>query len=470
MMAAAKKKRSGAVKGAGRSAAAKARKPGRAAMTNLVFGLGKTGLSVARYLRRKGLPAIFVDTRQAPPGLGDIGEVDPQADIVLGSAPESLIDNVGRIIVSPGIADSEPLLAAARKAGIGIVSDIELFVHEANAPLIGVTGSNGKSTVTTLLSLMCDAAGVDGLAGANLGEPALDMLEHETPHFYILELSSFQLQRTATLPLKVAILLNISADHLDWHANEAEYRSAKYRIFREAQAAVWNRADAGAARHIPAAAVQLSFGLDVPDEGQYGLRHDNGEAYLARGEQLLLSASDVAMVGVHNRANALAALAAGELMGLRPSAMLQVLHEFPGLPHRMQFVACIRGVNYIDDSKATNVGAAIASVESVPGRVILVAGGQGKGGDFDAFARSVCGKLRGAILFGEDAAAIEEAFEGLAPTTRVETLKQAVNRAADIAEAGDTVLLAPACASFDQYPNFEARGDDFKAAVMELMP
>ena len=436
--------------------------------TNLVFGLGATGLSVARYLKRKGLPVRFVDTRESPPGLSEVREMDPGADIVLGSAPRSLIDNVARIVVSPGVSDAEPLLGAARKAGVDIVSDIQLFVDEAAAPLVGVTGSNGKSTVATLLSLMCDAAGVNGLAGANLGEPALDLLQHETPDYYILELSSFQLQRTASLPLKVAVLLNVSPDHLDWHASVAEYRDAKYRIFREAESAVINREDGEVTRELARDVEMISFGLDTPAEDQYGLRTDGGEEFLARGETLLLSTADVAMVGTHNQANALAALAAGELMGLGLSAMLQVLHEFPGLPHRMQYVASINGADFINDSKATNVGAAVASVESVPGFVVLIAGGQGKGGDFDTLAKTVCKKLRAAILFGEDATAIETAFEGLSPTMRVADLHEAVRRAAEIAQAGDTVLLAPACASFDQYRNFEARGEDFRNAVLEL--
>ncbi len=315
---------------------------------------------------------------------------------------------------------------------------------------------------------MCDAAGINGLAGANLGEPALDLLEHDAPDYYILELSSFQLQRTRTLPLKVAVLLNISPDHLDWHASEAEYRSAKYRIFREAESAVINREDQEAPAHLAQDLRCISFGLDAPGEEHFGLRDDDGEDFLARGEQLLLATSDIAMVGMHNRANALAALAAGELMGLKLSAMLQVLHEFPGLPHRMQFIARINGADFINDSKATNVGAAIASVSSVTGLVVLIAGGQGKGADFEALAGAVCKKLRGVILFGEDAAAIEEAFHGLSPTVRVADLREAVRNAAAIAEAGDTVLLAPACASFDQYRNFEARGDDFRDAVLEL--
>ena len=276
------------------------------------------------------------------------------------------------------------------------------------------------------------------------------------------------MQRTANLPLKVAVLLNVSPDHLDWHASEDEYRRAKYRILKDAESAVVNRNDEDAKKQLAKGVTCISFALDTPDEDQFGLVDQEGEQFLVRGEQLLLSTADVAMVGTHNQANALAALAAGELMGLELSAMLQVLHEFPGLPHRMQYVASINGADFINDSKATNVGAAVASVESASGLVVLIAGGQGKGGDFDGFAKSVCSKLRSAVLYGEDASAIEDAFDGLAPTVRVAGLHDAVKCAAEIAEAGDTVLLAPACASFDQYANYQARGDDFRSAVMEL--
>jgi len=441
---------------------------GRTPATELVFGIGVTGLSIARYLKRKQVAARFVDTREAPPALGELNALEPHADIVLGELPAKLLKNISRIIVSPGIPDTQPLLVAAREAGIDIVSDIELFVRDARAPVIGVTGSNGKSTVTTLLSLMCAAAGVNGLAGGNLGEAALDLLQHEVPDFYILELSSFQLQRTAHLPLKIAVLLNISPDHLDWHASEEEYRNAKYRILGEAETVVINRADAELSVRLAEDTPQVSFGLDEPRDGQFGLLATSGAAMLARGERPLLAVAEIAMVGTHNQQNALAALAAGELMGLEFSAMLRVLGEFSGLPHRMQLVARIDGANFIDDSKATNVGAAIASVESVDGLVVLLAGGQGKGGDFNALASAVSDKLRRVVLYGEDAAAMKKAFAGLAPTSRVANLREAVRCAAGFAESGDTVLLAPACASFDQYANFQARGDDFQSAVLEL--
>ncbi len=435
---------------------------------DLVLGLGKTGLSVARYLSRNDIDAIYVDSRDEPPGLDELHTLCPDADVHVGDMPAKLVKKASRIIASPGIADADPFLEEARQAGVDIVSDIELFVAEAGAPIVAVTGSNGKSTVTTLLALMCEASGRTGLAGANLGEPALDLLLEDEPDFYVLELSSFQLQRTKNLPAAVAVLLNISPDHLDWHGDEDEYRAAKYRIFAQAEAAVFNRADDEVRAHIPDGIPALSFGLAAPAADEYGLIADADDLFLARGEQLLLAVSELALVGTHNQANSLAALAAGQLMGLDMSAMLQVLHEFPGLPHRMQPVGESRGVRFINDSKATNVGAAIAAIDSVQGAVVLIAGGQGKGGDFERLARQACGHVRSAILIGEDAAEIETAFADLIPTERASDMRTAVERAAALAETGDTVLLAPACASFDQYPNYMARGEDFTRVVEAL--
>jgi UDP-N-acetylmuramoylalanine--D-glutamate ligase len=433
----------------------------KAGQKDLVFGLGATGLSIARFLKRSGRAARYVDSRENPPGLEELGKIDKGADVVLGAATNRVLKDIARVIVSPGIASNEPLLKQARQASVEIVSDIELFVREAKAPFAAITGSNGKSTVTTLLSLMCSAAGKKVLSGANLGKPALDLLAEETPELYVLELSSFQLLRTKTLPAAVAVLLNISADHLDWHGSEPEYRAAKYRIFRQAKSAVFNRAEPEAERHIPDGVRRVSFGLDEPARDHYGLVMEDGQQFLARGEQLLLATSDIALAGAHNHANALAAIAAGQLLGLPHSPMLQVLTEFPGLPHRMQFVAQVAGVRFVNDSKATNVGAAIASVTSVDGPVVLIAGGDGKGGDFDEFAQAIHKKLHAAVLIGRDGPRIAAALKGLAPIYQAADMRTAVSLAAGIAEEGDTVLLAPACASFDQYENYAERGNDF---------
>ena len=435
---------------------------------NLVFGLGVTGMSVARYLARNDIDAVFVDSRSEPPGLDELHELLPDADVVLGENAAVGLKNINRIIASPGVADSEPLLESARKSGIDVVSDIELFAQEARAPIVAVTGSNGKSTVTTLLALMCDAAGKMALAGANLGQPALDLLQQDTPDFFLLELSSFQLQRTNSLPAIVAVLLNVTVDHLDWHKSEKNYRNAKYRIFKNADSAVISRADPDIAKHVGKGTRVLSFGPDAPEDGHYGLLEDEGTAFLARGDQLLLATSELVLIGRHNQLNALAALAAGELMGLELSAMLQVLAEFPGLAHRMQLVACKGGIDFINDSKATNVSAAVASIESIDGIIVLIAGGEAKGGDFGDLSDALGDRLRAAVLIGSDADQIADALADLAPVYMATDIDHAVRRAANFAESGDTVLLAPACASFDQFPNYMARGDAFGEAVQGL--
>lgn len=433
---------------------------------DLVVGLGVTGLSIARYLQRKNIRATFFDSREDPPGKDELAEIFPDAEVLFGDA--KLPKGSRRIIASPGIPDSHPLLATAIRKKVEIVSDIELFARDADAPIVAVTGTNGKSTVTTLLYHMCRADGRSALAGGNLGEPALDLLVQDKPDVYLLELSSFQLHRTHKLPAKVAVLLNVSPDHLDWHADEDEYRKAKYRVYREARTAVINRADETAAIHTKHCDRVLSFGLDAPADGHYGLREDDGETYLARGATLLLSVNDLAMYGVHNQLNALAALAAGDLLDLEMAAMLRALVEFPGLAHRMQFVARIGAVDYINDSKATNVAAAVASINSIETMLVLVAGGDGKGGDFGDLAKAVEDKLRGAVLMGKDAEKIAHDLDTIMPVHFADTMGAAVSMAATCAESEDTVLLAPACASLDQYASYMERGDAFCAAVEAL--
>ncbi len=433
---------------------------------DLVVGLGATGLSIARYLQRSEIKATFFDTRDEPPGLEELDEICPDSKVLLGG--KKLPKGIERIIASPGVSDSHPLLVKAQKKKIDIVSDIELFSQEASAPFIAVTGSNGKSTVTTLLYHMCRSDGREVLAGGNLGEPALDLLGQDEPDVYVLELSSFQLHRTRNLPAQVAVLLNVSPDHLDWHADEDEYRQSKYRIYREAKTAVVNRADEEAAKHCKHCDRVVSFGLDAPDDGQYGLRVDEDQTYLACGDTLLLATRELAMYGVHNQLNALAALAAGDLLGLNMAAMLRVLVEFPGLPHRMQFVARVGAIDYVNDSKATNVAAAVASIESVETMLVLVAGGDGKGGSFGDLAGAVEDKLRGAVLIGQDAEKIAHALDTVMPVHFADTMGAAVSMAAKCAESDDTVLLAPACSSLDQYENYMERGNSFCEAVEAL--
>jgi len=442
---------------------AAAKKPAK----DFVLGLGVTGLSIARYLRRNDLDATFFDTRDEPPGVEELDELWPGAEVLPGDT--KLPKDINRIIASPGIPEGHPLIASARDAKLEVVSDIELFARDAKAPFIAVTGSNGKSTVTTLLFHMCRAGNLGVYAGGNLGEPALDLLAKEPPDIYVIELSSFQLLRTGKLPAKIAVLLNVSPDHLDWHADEDEYRDSKYRVYREAKSAVINRADDRAAAYVKKKSV-ISFGLDEPEDGHYGIRKLDGEGYLARGETLLLSIKDLALFGIHNQLNALAALAAGELAGIDIPAMLQVLIEFPGLPHRMQFVDRVGAVGFVNDSKATNVAAAVASVNSVESMLVLIAGGVGKGADFDDLALAMENKLRAAVLIGKDAEKIADALDTVMPIYFATDMEDAVQQAAVYAETDDTVLLAPACASLDQYENYAARGDAFIEAVGALRP
>ncbi len=436
------------------------------ATSDFVVGLGATGMSIARYLHRKHRSATFFDTRTEPPGVGELRTLFPDAQLLLGSV--RLPSHVDRVIASPGIPDSHPIFEDARLADVEVVSDIELFVREAEAPFVAITGSNGKSTVTTLLYHMCRASGREVYAGGNLGEPALDLLDKPTPDIYVLELSSFHLQRTRKLPADVSVLLNVTPDHLDWHASVDEYYAAKYRIFREARAAVYNRADPAARRAAEHIERRVSFGEDEPEQGQFGLREDNGETYLAFGDKLLLAADELAMYGRHNQLNALAALAAGSLAGLDSAGMLTVLCEFPGLSHRMEFVRRFASVDYVNDSKATNVAAAVASINSVDGSLVLVAGGDGKGGDFSLLSDALEDKLRAAVLIGKDAQAIADALDTVQPVYFADDMRDAVIAAESFAEPGDTVLLAPSCASLDQYENYMARGDAFADAVWEL--
>lgn len=434
--------------------------------SDFVVGLGLTGLSIARYLYRKELKATFFDTRTEPPGVDELRSLFPDAQLLLGSV--RLPGHVDRVIASPGVSDSHQIFEDARSANVAIISDIELFAEDAQAPFVAITGSNGKSTVTTLLYHMCRSAGLEVYAGGNLGEPALDLLDKPTPDIYVLELSSFHLQRTRNLPAEVSLLLNVTPDHLDWHASEDEYRAAKYRIFSEARAAVYNRDDPDARRAASRIPMVTSFGADEPEDGHYGLRVEDDITYLACGEKLLIATHELAMYGRHNQLNALAALATGSFAGLDVASMLTVLCEFPGLPHRMEFVRRFASVDYVNDSKATNVAAAVASIESVDGPLVLVAGGDGKGGDFAPLSDALENKLKAAVLIGKDAQALADALDTVQPVYFADDMRDAVIAAEQYAEPGDTVLLAPACASLDQYANYQARGDAFAEAVWEL--
>jgi UDP-N-acetylmuramoylalanine--D-glutamate ligase len=434
----------------------------------LLVGLGATGASCARYFARLGRPVRVVDSRAAPPGLAALGALREGLDLRLGSFDVAALDGVAAVVVSPGVSLDEPLLAEARRRGLELCGDIELFARVAPAPVAAVTGSNGKSTVTTLLAELAQAGGLAVRAGGNLGTPALDLLEGAAPDVYVLELSSFQLETTDSLHARVACVLNISPDHIDRHGSLERYAAAKARILAGAQAVVLNRDDALVMAMWDRRTPCLRFGCDAPGEGEYGLLETADGPALARGREALLPAARLRIRGRHNLANALAALAMAEALGLEPSRLLDALAAFPGLPHRAEWVAERAGVTFINDSKGTNVGAAVAAIAGMDGPVVLIAGGDGKGADFAPLAAAARGKVRAAVLLGRDAGLLAQVLEGACPVVRTAGIEEAVAEAARLAVAGDTVLLSPACASTDMYSDYTERGRRFAAAARGL--
>lgn len=434
----------------------------------LIVGLGKTGLSCARFLTAHGEEIAVTDSREHPPGLKDLRAMLPDAAVFLGGFSEDALKHADRVVVSPGVAMGTPFIAKARALGLPIMGDIELFAHYARAPVLGITGSNGKSTVTTVLGNMAEKAGRAARVGGNLGTPALDLLKDAEPELYVLELSSFQLEITESLECAAATVLNISPDHMDRYADLKQYAAAKARIFRSCSTAVLNREDPEVSNMGAGARRRVSFGVDKPMAADYGVAGEGAAEWLMRGTEQLMPVSALAMRGRHNLANALAALALGEAVDLPMPAMLDALQEFRGLPHRMEYVATVQGATYYDDSKGTNLGATLAAVAGVSEPLVLIAGGDAKGQDFAPLVDALAGKARTVVLLGKDAPILEQAFAGRVKTRRVKDMDAAVQAAAELAEAGDMVLLSPACSSLDMFENFEHRGRVFAAAVRRL--
>jgi UDP-N-acetylmuramoylalanine--D-glutamate ligase len=449
-------------------------------MHSVVVGLGKTGASCLRYLAKRGIPVSATDTRRTPPGLAELGGLASSLDLRLGGFDLSLLDGASQVLMSPGVSLEEPIARAARDRGIDVLGDVELFARNVQAPVIGITGTNGKSTVTSLVARMAAAAGRTVLAGGNLGEPALDLLEQPVPDLYVLELSSFQLDTTYSLQLQAAVVLNVTADHLDRYASVAAYALAKSRIFARAATVVLNADDPRVAAMRGAvnsgvagggeqrnAARTVTFSIERTD-ADFSLLRTGTQTLLARHGEGLLDVSRMKITGLHNAANALAALALGDAVGLPVAAMLGALQAFPGLSHRSEWIADVAGVRYVDDSKGTNVGATIAAVAGMPGPLVMIAGGEGKGQDFTPLAQAFRGKVRHAVLIGKDAPAVAAALAGVCPTETVASMPEAVIAATRAARAGDTVLLSPACASLDMFRDYGHRGDAFAAAVRDL--
>jgi UDP-N-acetylmuramoylalanine--D-glutamate ligase len=435
----------------------------------LVVGLGLSGVSALRYLAREAADLVVTDSRAEPAGHQQLTAEFGRFEFRLGGfgAPEPL-SQFCEAVVSPGVSLNEPFVQALRAAGVPIIGDVELFARHAKAPVIGITGSNGKSTVTTLVGEMAKAAGLKVGVGGNLAPPALDLLS-DSAQLYVLELSSFQLETTHTLRCRAAAVLNLSEDHLDRHGSMAAYGAAKARIFNGCQVAVVNRDDVATRLNSDAARRRLSFGLDAPRApGEYGLIEQRGELWLATARDRILPLSALKIAGLHNAANALAALALVEAADIPRATVLRALQDFRGLPHRCAFVAEIAGARYYNDSKGTNVGSTLAAVRGLPSPLIWLGGGQGKGQDFSPLAGALAAKGSAAVLFGEDADKIEAAIDGALPVYREANLQAALRRAGSLTVPGASVLLSPACASFDQFKSYVDRGQQFEAAVKEM--
>jgi UDP-N-acetylmuramoylalanine--D-glutamate ligase len=438
----------------------------------VVVGLGKTGLSCVRFLRALGYQVAVNDTRLAPPNLAELNAEFPEVEVSLGRLDEALLLRAQEIITSPGISINEPELLSVRvNAGISVIGDIELFCRATTKPIVAITGSNAKSTVTTLVGLMAENAHIKVGVGGNLGTPVLELLDPET-ELYILELSSFQLETTHSLKAAAAIVLNVSEDHMDRYANMQAYHQAKHRVYRNCQFYITNRQDPLTVPLLPEAIPHTSFGLDAPDLKTYGVIREAGQSYLAKGRQKLLLASEMGIFGEHNIANALAALALGEAVHIPMPVMLQTLKEFKGLPHRCQLVSKHQNVAWYNDSKGTNVGATLAAIDglgaAITGKVILIAGGVGKGQDFKPLSPALAKYGKAVILIGEDASKIDAAITANVDKVYATTLVDAVQQAQTLASTGDAVLLSPACASFDMFKHYEDRGQQFVSAVVTV--
>ena len=444
----------------------------------LVVGLGKTGLSCARFLHGQGFEVAVTDSRPQPPYLETLREELPDVAVFVGGFDPRAFAQCDFIVLSPGVAASTMEVAAAVARGTPLLGDIEIFARYVTQPVVAITGSNGKSTVTRLVGDMVQRAGLHAAVAGNIGTPVLDLLDDSHIELFVLELSSFQLETTHSLDAVAAALLNISADHMDRYDSLQAYMDAKRAIFNGHGVMVYNRGDARVnemvAQFPDATRRRISFGLDVPAAGDFGLRQHAGETWLARGETVLLPQSALRIHGRHNVLNVLAALALGTALELPDAAMQAAVQAFSGLPHRTQWVASRNGVSWFNDSKATNIGATVAAIEGFADRpLVLIAGGQGKGQDFgelrDALARNAGEGVRAVLLFGEDADRIAAAVGDVVSTECVADLEAAVHHAAQLADAGDAVLLSPACASFDMFSGFEERGQRFMELVEKVV-
>lgn len=438
----------------------------------VVAGLGISGVSAVNFLVEQGYQVAVTDSRATPPGHD---QIPSHVQTSFGKLDVDLLLQAEEIILSPGLAPQLPEIQQAIAQGIPVVGDVQLLRRATDAPIVAITGSNAKSTVTTLVGLMAKDAGKKVAVGGNLGRPALDLLKDD-PELLVLELSSFQLETTSHLNAEVAVVLNMSEDHLDRHGDMWGYHQAKHRIFQGVKKVVFNRDDNLTRPLVPDTTPMQSFGLNAPDIQQYGILKDlDGTIWLARGRERLLKSSDMYIQGTHNVANALACLALGEAIGLPMDSMLETLKQFKGLEHRCEYVATVQDVRYYNDSKGTNIGATLAAIdglgaaiEAQQGKVAVILGGQGKEQDFKALRDSLQKYVKVAVLIGEDAPIIEQAIAGTTELLHADSLQQAVALCQQHTQAHDVVLLSPACASFDMFKGYADRGHQFVACVQAL--
>jgi len=437
----------------------------------VVVGLGKTGLSCVRYLSQFGCQITVMDSREVPPNLMELRKDFPEVPVVLGAFDQAVLCRADEIILSPGVALASKEIQVAVDAGVRVRGDIDLFVEAAKAPIVAITGSNGKSTVTTFVGDMAAKAGLNVGVGGNLGTPALELLSADK-QLYVLELSSFQLETIESLNAECVVLLNVTEDHMDRYANKLAYLQAKQRIFRGAKHVVIN--DDEILSH-PLATIDMKlihFGVSNPDLKKFSIIERNGERFLSYGFDDLLPVSELQIKGQHNLSNALAALSIGYAVKLPMSAMIESLRAYKGLPHRCEYIRTIDGVDYINDSKGTNAGATATAIKSLghdcSGKIILIAGGDSKEADLSLLVDPIKEYGSLVVLIGVDADKLEAVVGSVIETKKVGSLKEAIYVANQRAESGDVVLLSPACASFDMFESYVQRGEVFKQEVVAL--
>ncbi len=439
----------------------------------VIIGLGETGYASARYFIARNMPVVIVDSRNDPPKLAEFKQQYPQVPVYTGGFKKEILVSADLVILSPGISKDHSDIRHNVSPGVEIIGDIEYFARciDPQIPIVAITGSNGKSTVTTLVYEMAKAAGIQVAVGGNLGIPVLSLLS-EKFDLLVLELSSFQLETTSSLKLKTATVLNVSPDHMDRYSSLVDYKAAKCRIFEHCEQMVINREDPVFSEAINHKTKIISFGLGSALGNNFGIETVNHQKWLAKGRTPLMPIAELKLFGLHNIANALAALAIGASIDLPLSVMLTVLKSFKGLAHRCEWIKEIHGVPWINDSKGTNVGATIAALEgiatAIPGKWVLIAGGVGKGADFSPLREVIAAHCRAVVLIGEAKEALKHLLEPAVPCLLATTMGDAVLKCSKLAEPGDGVLLSPACASLDMFSNFEARGEAFREAVLNF--